>query len=64
MGGFVTIVDPPDGWRYGFPKAMPTFEGSEQRRQWFIDQGYPESLIEQGMLKHCRYWEKQIDKDD
>jgi len=48
-------VDPPSGWRYGFPKECPSPDDMYSK-QWFIDQGYPLWLIEQGMLKHVRFW--------
>lgn len=49
------IVDPPEGWRFGFPKGMPELDESEVE-QWFIDQGYPKLYIEKGYLNHCRYF--------
>tara|TARA_A200000159_G_scaffold157093_1_gene172770 strand:- start:1591 stop:1773 length:183 start_codon:yes stop_codon:yes gene_type:complete len=42
------MIDPDEGWRYGFPKVFPNNIGNV--RQWLIEQGYPESRIE--------YWEK------
>ena len=64
------VVDPPEGWRYGFPKSYGTFEDKAHPQsyqlpdnQWFLDQGYPQSLIDQGMLKHCRWWLHE-EKDD
>lgn len=59
------VVDPPSGWQYGFPKE-DTFKPSspslsdedyeKERNQWFLDNGYPQKEIDQGMLKYCRYW--------
>jgi hypothetical protein len=53
-------VDPPSGWMYGFPKIIPLRilleENNEGRAKWFLDQGYPQALIDDGMLSHCRYW--------
>ena len=51
------IIDPPVGWKYGFPKPIP-----EDRRQdslvWLVEQGYPQSLIDElGEHFFCRYWE-------
>lgn len=66
--GRSVIVDPPMGSAYGFPRAydfepshpnLPGEEWEEERRQWFRDNGYPQSLIAQGMLDHCRYWENR-----
>ena len=57
-----TIIDPPSGWLYGFPKPIP-----EDRRYdsltWLVEQGYPQHLIDDlGEHFYCRYWE-QPDKD-
>jgi len=51
------IIDPPSGWKYGFPKPIP-----EDRRKdslvWLVEQGYPQSLIDYlGEHFYCRYWE-------
>lgn len=50
------IIDPPSGWKYGFPKPIP-----EDRRYdsltWLVEQGYPQSLIDEfGEHFYCRYW--------
>lgn len=40
------IIDPPDGWMYGFPKVCPVevYEGSDEDiRAWIIEQGYPKA---------------------
>lgn len=58
------LVDPPEGWRYGFPREfdfkpshanLPGEEYEQEFQQWFRDHGYPDRLISQGMLDHCRY---------
>lgn len=54
---------------YGFPRIFdykpshPNLPGEEEQREfqeWFRDNGYPQELISQGMLRHCRYWEATI----
>ncbi len=52
------IVDPPSGWKYGFPKKAPDhlFKLDFDTNKWFRENGYPQSEIDQGMLNHCRYW--------
>lgn len=47
----VTMVDPPSGWRYGFPAPL-----KEDYKQQLLDAGYPEKDIELA-LKYSRYWE-------
>ena len=65
----VKFIDPPSGWMYGFPKVddfapshpnLPGEEWKQERRQWFIDNGYPEKDVELAM-KHCRFWEMEQD---
>jgi hypothetical protein len=58
----ITICDPPEGWRYGFPKEMPIDLKGLTSQQWFKEQGYPQSLIDQGMLGYVRYWTETIDE--
>jgi hypothetical protein len=40
-------IDPPSGWKYGFPKEISLEEYLEIKsfKQWFIDNGYPEPEI-------------------
>lgn len=52
----IKMVDPPSGWKYGFPKPMPELKTEEEKIQWFLDNGYPKELINQGMLEYCRYF--------
>jgi hypothetical protein len=53
-----TMIDPPSGWKYGFPKPVP-----EDRRYdfiiWLVEQGYPQSEIDTlGEHFYCRFWEQ------
>ena len=54
-----TYVDPPSGWKYGFPKSIPEDVeiGERTFKQWLIDEGYPEKDIEFA-IKYCRQWEE------
>jgi hypothetical protein len=56
-----TIIDPPSGWMYGFPKPIP-----EDRKKdvivWLVEQGYPQSEIDglgEIFTNCCRYWEQE-----
>ena len=40
------MVDPPSGWRHGFPKRIPR-EHQHRTLEWMIEQGYPRHLTEQ-----------------
>jgi len=58
------VVDPsPQGWVYGFPKAVPDgvwyMDGKHPRfkedifnvNDWMVAQGYPEKLLEHNILR-------------
>lgn len=57
----VTYVDPPSGWRYGFPKVLP--KEVTDVKKWLVEQGYPKSLTEAEWF-YCRYWEGKDDTND
>lgn len=46
------FIDPPNGWMYGFPKEIDIKEIRDD--SWWVDNGYPQKLIDEGMLKHVR----------
>lgn len=53
------IIDPPSGWKYGFPKPVPPEYGEEDFvfNTWLVSQGYPQSIIDQFDGKvPCRFW--------
>ena len=57
----VHMIDPPSGWRYGFPKVLP--EGVDDNIQWLLDNGYPQSEIDAcGDHFYYRHWFE--DKED
>ena len=39
------LIDPPSGWKYGFPKAITQeqYKSITDLRQWCLDNGYPSS---------------------
>jgi hypothetical protein len=41
-------IDPPEGWRYGFPKVVDsdTYENASSLRNLCISLGYPEDVAE------------------
>jgi hypothetical protein len=52
------MIDPPSGWRYGFPKPMPP-EVTDVKK-WLVDNGYPQSMIDSlGDNLRCRFWESE-----
>lgn len=54
----ILIVDPPAGWKYGFP-APATDDYEKQLRE----HGYPEKDIPMA-LKYSRYWEHTPEDDE
>jgi len=44
-----TLVDPPSGWKYGFPAIL-----QDNYEQQLRDAGYPEDHMEMAM-RHSRY---------
>lgn len=56
----IQIFDPPSGWQYGFPAALPTGMSYEKLLK---EKGYPENMMELAM-KHSRSWYEEIEVDD
>lgn len=55
----VKMIDPPSGWKYGFPKEIP--EHIDDTRQWLINNGYPEKDIKAlGESFWCRFWYQEV----
>jgi len=49
-------VDPPEGWRYGFPKVWDSNQHPNMFT-WLNWAGYPESVRkEYGEYFYCRQW--------
>ena len=49
-------IDPPEGWKYGFPKVFDT-ETDGVMLEWIVDQGYPEAEIDKlGDTFRVRMW--------
>ena len=46
----VTYIDPPSGWRYGFPKILPDYVINV--KAWLLDNGYPQSEIDNGGMRY------------
>ena len=58
----ITMCDPPSGWKYGFPKAMPSNAKDENFDvcAWLVSNGYPQSLIDSfGKHFYVRYWDEE-----
>ena len=52
------MIDPPSGWRYGFPKELPEDLKPGGINDWLISEGYPKEIIDDlGEYFHYRMWE-------
>jgi hypothetical protein len=56
------VVDPPSGWRYGFPKTY--FKNNvgdmEELRNWLLSEGYPQREIDAcGDYFPVRFWRQR-----
>ena len=49
----ITYIDPPSGWKYGFPKALP--DDCLDVRKFLVDSGYPEGDVDFAM-SYLRMW--------
>lgn len=54
------IIDPPSGWKYGYPREVP--EGADLK-EFLLANGYPEKMI-QLALDHSRFWYEGEDEED
>ena len=53
------MIDPPSGWRYGFPKEIPQ-DQLGRVEAWLLEQGYPQWLLESfGDKFRYRMWEEE-----
>ena len=53
--GYIHRIDPPSGWRYGFPKILPN--NITNTLEWLVDNGYPQEEIDKfGDQFVCRHW--------
>ena len=60
----ILMIDPPSGWKYGFPKPAPKdHHKDEVLSAWLLEQGYPEALLSVA-LNYSRYWESTGDIND
>ena len=61
----VKMINPPAGWKYGFPKAIP--DDVTDVMAWLVENGYPQEEIDSygehfyiksflGLSILCSYW--------
>ncbi len=54
------LIDPPSGWKYGFPKAYDNPEGLPIE-DWLVNNGYPKSALSSDGKPH---WVRWIEAED
>lgn len=55
------MIDPPSGWKYGFPKELP--KGTVNTLAWLVENGYPQKEIDRmGDHFYCRHWNQEEEK--
>jgi len=60
----VAYIDPPEGWKYGFPKPVPN-PRPENMLEWLVDNGYPQKIIDKyGEHFYCRHWEREEESNE
>lgn len=65
MTHIIDWVDPPEGWKYGFPKKVDDayYNMGVDKTQWYLNNGYPKELIDKGMLNFIRVGFKEISNE-
>jgi hypothetical protein len=61
----IKLVDPPSGWKYGFPKQYIESDGLEPKdlKEWLVRNGYPQSEIDSlGKHFYCQWNELPVEK--
>lgn len=61
----VTYIDPPSGWKYGFPKVLPDDFIGETYSEWLVENGYPQYEIDSyGKNFFVRLWEENVGDEE
>jgi hypothetical protein len=56
------FIDPPSGWRYGFPKEISS--DIKDVKTWLVENGYPQEEIDSyGDNFYCRYFNYEDDEN-
>lgn len=59
----VTMIDPPMGWKFGFPRVLPEDVGNDILG-WLVEQGYPQEVIDaHGKYFSWRVWDEEWEDD-
>ena len=56
-------IDPPSGWRWGFPKIYDRVDDGADVRAWLVREGYPQAEIDSlGEQFYWRSWEASAEE--
>lgn len=64
----VTMCDPPSGWKWGFPKAMPDEALADgEFYKWLVSEGMPQKEVDYWLNSSLGYmpvrmWTEEIEK--
>ena len=58
------MCDPPEGWKYGFPRRVPmVWHDEKDIRPWILACGYPPEVMKSyGDHFNIRFWE--VEEED
>ena len=59
----MVLIDPPAGWRYGFPKPYDN-PNNLPLENWLLANGYPQHEIDNHGAKYYRFLGTQEEVDD
>lgn len=62
----ILMIDPPSGWKYGFPKQIPAEhrKTGESVIPWLVANGYPQREVDSlGKHFYVRYWEEEVNEE-
>tara|TARA_R110000782_G_scaffold102791_7_gene190231 strand:+ start:12875 stop:13078 length:204 start_codon:yes stop_codon:yes gene_type:complete len=60
----VKMIDPPSGWKYGFPKEFTWDESKETFYEWMEKEGYPVKENKTILDMACRQWTEEVDDEE
>lgn len=60
----IKYIDPPEGWRYGFPKVLPSdwADTAPSLYEWLLNNDYPKEKLDVVSLRYCRMWEEETEE--
>lgn len=59
----VLWIDPPEGWKHGFPREVPKGIEADAINEWMIKVGYPRAKMEAyGEHFYCGMWYEEKDE--